>query len=305
MGVSFTPENSTSQVKEVQYRVEGNTKTAPATYGVLVTASPAYTAAGLNATIESQSPPRFEDTYKPGNVSRQQRTKVKESHRATLRTKIVNDTLLKWGMKIPGGTGTAEESMAFVKSYYVNQQETWEHFLGCLPEETSISVSNEGLLILEIQMRCSDIYETQSANGGLTTPTWATPLAGVPWKADDGGASRLQVNSINYYEMGFSITVSNRYSVTNPSENQKDLHARVVQQTGRMTLDIVRSSLAVSTDALAGTARTIVLVIKAATSTITISGATADERRGARHDPNDTNTITEPMSYTFNSLAIA
>ncbi len=306
MGLSITPSNSVDQVNPVQYHLEGNVKTAPAEYGVLDTASPGFTAAGRNALLEAVSTPRFEDTRKAGSPSRVLRTKTKEAHRAVLVTQIVNDTLLKWAMLAPNGSGTCEESFTFLKSYYVNQTLTYEIFLGCLPEEGIIRVTNDGLLQLEIQMRCSDIYETQAANGGMTTPSLATDeLSGTPWKADDGGSNRLQINSINYYEMGFSVQVSTKYSVTNPSENQKDLHARPVVQDVRGSIDVVRSSLVISNDSLAGTARNIVIVLKAATSTMTLASCVFDDRRGPKHDPNDTTTLTEPKSFTGPTVAIA
>jgi hypothetical protein len=303
---SYTSANQESVVKEVQWVTEGNIITNPELYGV-TPASAAFQGERA-ATLTWSHDPTLEETRKSGDLNRINQQLTKQIFTGTLVTKIVDDVTLKWAMNEAGGAGTMDESRTFVKSYMVDETETFEIATGCLPTRAILRLNNGAELILEVQMRAKDVSENQTADGGLTTPTWeATPLTGAPIKADDGGAGQFDYNSVDYAEAGMTIEVVHDLTLLEPSESLTPIHARAGMRSVSGSFDIQgRPDLVMRADQKAGTARALVRVISTSPSiTATFTNAVLQNYASDPHDPTAGAVLVESINFQADDLVIA
>ncbi len=307
---TFLPHNQTDQVKEPQWGYEGDFYTNIALYGV-TPASLAFAAAGPEgARLVSTTAPEIKVKRKAGSVNRIGQRLVKKKFTAQLIQKIsdnnVND--IKWAMHkaVIATANTPAFSRTYVKSYFVGTTETFEVFKGCLPESASLAINKNDELILTVDMVCNDIIETQAANGGLTTPSFATADSGTPYLASDGGTNSLLWNAVAEAEDSFSVDVTHEWSELDPAESLKTLAYKEGLRTINFSVDIPIQNLTPSTDARAVTSRAMVRVLKAAGLTATFTNAVFDPpHTGQDHDPESAGQLLYSKSGSADDVAFA
>lgn len=201
--MSFVPSTVRDIVKPLQYVEEGTTA---ALYGVTPTASPAFTAAGINVEINLDPKINSEIIRALGSEDYSDRVVTGEEYAFTLKSNMLNSTLAKYGTQAAGAAGTVGASLSFLFSKNIDGTENYTIMNGCRPISTTLSV-NRGLWQLEQTWHCKEIKD-ETTTHGLTTPTFITAIpSGSPYKHQDQ-ASPLTWNTVNYPEKSFSTTVT-------------------------------------------------------------------------------------------------
>ncbi len=247
-------------VKEPQFIAEGTTV---ALYGTTPT-NPAFTAMGQDGSIVKAADPTVAEKRIGGNVDRQEKTKTREKNSMTVKFKFLtgDEPVLAWAQNLPDGTaGTPDESRTIFWSYNDDAEvETFEQYLGCKPQTSTLTIDNEGYIILEITCSCKTItIDTTGPTLGIGS--FATANSGTPLIHNDGGTSPFVYNSVAYEQKGFSITVAFTESIQDASGTLTDLYRRPTQRTITGSIDLFKKSDVFDVDARAVTPRTATLTI--------------------------------------------
>lgn len=134
----------------------------------------------------------------------------------------VDTSLIRYGSENGNATGTAvgtiDKSLTIANSRYQN---TWgangplvETFFlrkGCKCDSITVTTTSRGMVVVEMDMIASTITQSQSANGGLTTPVWVSaPTTATPWSNLAGGCgNKLTIGGVSYPFKSASFTVNN------------------------------------------------------------------------------------------------
>jgi len=134
----------------------------------------------------------------------------------------VDTSLIRYGTENGNATGTAvgtiDKSLTIANSRYQN---TWgangplvETFFlrkGCKCDSITVTTTSRGMVVVEMDMIASTIVQSQSANGGLTTPVWVSaPTTATPWSNLAGGCgNKLTIGGVSYPFKSASFTVNN------------------------------------------------------------------------------------------------
>ena len=249
-------------VKEPQFVVEGTTV---ALYGT-TPLNPAFTAFGQNATLVKSTDPTTAEKRITGNVDRQEKTKTREKNEVTVKFLMLtgDEAVLAWAQNLPDGTaGTPDESRTLFYSYNddaVSPVETFEQFLGCKPNNSTLTIDNEGYIVLEIT--CSVKTVTIDTTGpSIGTGSFATANTGTPLIHSDGGAGPFVYNSVAYEMKGMSINVVLAESIQDASGVVTDLYRRPTQRVITGSIDLFKKSDVFDTDARAVTTQTATMTI--------------------------------------------
>lgn len=248
-------------VKEPQFIIEGTTV---ALYGV-TPVDPAFTAFGQNASLIKAADPTAAEKRISGNVDRQEKTKTREKNEVTVKFLMLtgDESALAWAQNLPNGAGTPDESRTLFWSYNddaVSPNETFEQFLGCKPNNSTLTIDNEGYIVLEIT--CSVKTITIDTTGPtLGTGSFATANSGTPLIHDDGGATPFVYDSVAYEQKGFSITVALTESIQDASGTKTDLYRRPTQRVITGSIDLFKKSDVFDADARAITPKTATLTV--------------------------------------------
>lgn len=112
-------------------------------------------------------------------------------------------------------TGTLDMSLSFLNSWFQNSAGTLtEHFQfrdGTKLDSLTLNIAR-GVVETNFNAISRTVAKPiTTADGGLTTPTYATPTTAAPWTHATGGASGqpLVIDSVNYPCYAFSVTVQN------------------------------------------------------------------------------------------------
>lgn len=141
----------------------------------------------------------------------------------------LDELLIKYGVDLPGGTGTIEKSLTFVKSQKINDVENFTLYKGCRCDSVDIEVTNDGAVEVSMTFLCREIT-TPSSTSGLTTPTFASNPTTAPWTNITPGSGPLSVNSVVYDTPSFSMSVTNNLERIKPNG---ELIAKFVEPTLR------------------------------------------------------------------------
>lgn len=104
--------------------------------------------------------------------------------------------LMAYGINDPVGTGTIAKSLSFAFSKLINGTEHFYFIKGAKTDSISIEVTKEGVMVTQSFLAREVSTPVTTANGGLTTPTWAANPTGVPWVGKDGGGSVFLYNAV-------------------------------------------------------------------------------------------------------------
>jgi hypothetical protein len=134
----------------------------------------------------------------------------------------VDTALIRYGTEMGNalGTlaGTIDKSFTLANSRYQN---TWNangplvetFFLrqGSKIDSITVTTTSRGMVVCDADLICAKITQSQSANGGLTTPTWVpSPTTATPWSNLVGGCgTKLTIGGKNYPFKSASFTVNN------------------------------------------------------------------------------------------------
>lgn len=146
----------------------------------------------------------------------------------------IDENLIKYGIDLPGGTGTIEKSLTFVKSQKVNQAGTLvEHFTiyrGCRCDSIDVEVTNDGAVEVSMTFLCREMTTPATAHGLGGTPVFAANPSTEPWTNLSPGSGPLTINAIVTDTPSWSMSVSNNLEVIKPNG---ELIAKFVEPTLR------------------------------------------------------------------------
>lgn len=246
-------------VDDPQFVVEGNTV---ATYGVTPT-DPAYTSFGQDGSMVKGIDPTVAEKRIGGNVDRQEVTKTREKNSVTVKFKMLtgDESVLAWAQNLPNGAATPDESRSLLWSYNDDAGvKTFEQFLGCKPNNSVLTIDNEGYIMLEITCSAKTIvFDTTGPTLGVGS--LATANTGTPLIHSDGGATPFTYNSVAYEMKGFTITVSLVEAIQDASGTITDLYRRPTQRVITGSVDLFKKSDVFDVDARGVVVRAASLVV--------------------------------------------
>ena len=221
-----------------QYIIEGTTV---ALYGV-TPADPTYTAFGQNATMVKDIDPTTAEKRISGNIDRQEKTKTREKNSVTVKMLFMtgDEAILAHAQNLPNGAGTPDESWSLLWSYNDDQgNETFEQFLGCKPNASTLSQDSEGYLTLEVTYSVKTVT-IDTSGPTLGSGALASVNAGTPLIHSDGGASAFVYNSVAQENKAFSITVTLTEAIQDASGTTTDLYRRPTQRVITGSIDLFK-----------------------------------------------------------------
>jgi hypothetical protein len=171
-------------------------------------------------------------------------------------------------------SGLINESISILFSVYVNGTETFILCKGSRIKEGSIALD----IGKETEITVSFTHTTiitpiTTANAGLTTPSFASLPSGAVWDWTSGGSSPVSWNATAILCKKITINIARNsksdYTLGNLDPHSSQAHGRRI--SGDFTTLWTNTTL--ETDFKAGTARTLAVVIKTGTSTITCTSS--------------------------------
>lgn len=297
--MSFVPTTARDIVKPLQYTEEGTTA---ATYGV-TPSSPTFTAAGINVEITVDPRIISEKIRALGSEDYADSVKTGENYAFSMKSKMLNTTLAKYGIQAASGTGTIGASLSFVYSKYVDGTQTYYRMVGCRPISTTISV-NRGLWDLDMTFDCQEIKDpVTTSDGGLSGMTWITSIpSGSPLTHYDQSAP-FTWNSTNYLDRSFSLTVTRDLSKLEVNGYVLAQHSRAALRNISWSAEVVQKNTSLFTDHVDQTERTHTYKIGTA-ETITLTNSRITGYRTIESGSNSDPTY-ESLSGEASAVAIA
>ena len=217
----------------------------------------------------------------------------------TLEMNLQSSTFLKYGVNSQGGgAGTIDESLSIFWSYLLNGTANYQWATGCRPNSLKLSGKVKSTIQATMDLICQDIATPTSSNP-LTTPTYATDPASVPWNFTDGAVTIAATGvDVTEIEVNFNRNLEEIYTLGStlptylPPKN-REIHG---------TLTIV-SSVATNIAALiASTSQTIVWTLKTGTSVLTLSACVLTKLSSYEQKPTDV--LYEKYAFTAKTAAL-
>ena len=278
---------------------------AEATEGTTPTASPSFTSLGAVKSAAIKINGNFVDVAQLGAedlitiVQGQQDYETQFKLSAVNSSGIITRLIGVYNYATPAGT--VNESISIVFSIYLNGTENYIFCKGSRIKEGSISMDIGKETEITVSFTHTNI-STPSSSHGLTTPTFASLPSGAVWDWIAGGTTPVSWNAAGILCKKISINIARNskpdYTLGNLDPHSSQAHGRRI--SGDFTTLWTNTTL--ETDFKAGTARTLAVILKTATSTITVTGAkiTDYSRDG---DIGSDEAIIE--SCTFRGLSVA
>jgi hypothetical protein len=262
--------SSTLFVKHPQWVVETTEGTTP-------TSSPSFTSLGAVKSASIKINGSFVDVAQLGAEDLITIVQGQQEYETSFTLSVVNATSIiarligVYNYGTP--TGTVNESISILFSLYMNGTENFIICKGSKIKEGSISMD----IGKETEVTVSFVHTTittpfSTANAGLTTPTFATLPSGAVFSYLDGGATPVSWNATGILCKKLTLNIARNsksdYTLGSIDPHSSQPHGR------RISGDLVNlwSNTTLETDFKAGTARTLAVVIKTGTSTITLTG---------------------------------
>ncbi len=249
---------------------------AETTEGTTPTASPSFTSLGAVKTASIKFNGNYVDVAQLGSedlitiIQGQQEYETSFTLTAVNKTGILTRLIDAANYGTPAGT--VNQTISIIFSIYLNGTENYILCKGSRIKEGSISMD----IGKETEITVSFIHTTittPNASHGLTTPSFASLPTGAVYGWTDGGTTPLSWNSVGQLckKVTLNINRSSKpdYTLGNLDPHSSQPHGRRI--TGDFTT--LWTSTTLEADFKAGTARTLALVLKTGTITITITGA--------------------------------
>ena len=275
-------EKTTSSVlviKPLQYVEESTEGTTP-------TASPSFTSCGLVSSLSFKIDGKFQDVAQLGAEDLLALVAGGNVYESQVKLTMTASTFLKYALNAANygtPTGTISATLSLLFSIYLNGTQNYILLKGSRAKTVTLTAEVGKPIEATIDfVHTSIIQPITTANAGLTTPTFVTTSAtATVWDWLSGGAGNVTWNSSAINAKKFSITVNRNTAPdmilgsVDPYSSQP--HARRI--SGDMTVLWTTSAGSVlETDFRARTARTLAIVLKSTTSTLTVSGAQLTDR---------------------------
>lgn len=187
---------------------------------------------------------------------------------------LISSTFLKRAVNAANfatPTGTISQTFSLVYSIYLDAIENFVFLKGCRPKSCSINMEIGKVTECSMDMVCTSITKPATSSG-LTTPTFASLASGDVWDWLDGGADPVSVNSVAQSCIKFSCNIERNtsmdFTLGNSAGFGSQPHARRIRGefTTLWTADTEETLFDASTE------HTIAVVLKSATSTLTLTG---------------------------------
>lgn len=281
-------------------------------FAIKKTASPTYTAVAITSDVT----PSIDGVPIPipiaGSHYKYAIASGGHNYGFSLSLHPLNITFLKYGTEAPNYTtpaGTSAESLQFLMQYQqalgtAAYNTLFMFFLGARPVTTNISISAQGLVEASMEWRCREVtVPTQTANGGLTTPTIPTyaSITGPVFQDSDAPQKPFIYNGIGYAVNQFTINWNNNTSAEpfNGSDLVDAVTIGGIDITGSFTTPVGQDLLmetAMAAESPVGVDCS--YTVKVGAMVINIKGMilTADDRPFA-------GTPTESMKHTYSFTA--
>ena len=249
---------------------------AEATEGTIPTASPSFTSLGAVKTASIKINGNFVDVAQLGAedlitiVQGQQDYETSFTLSAVNATGIIARLIGAYNYATP--SGLINETISIIFSIYLNGTENYIICKGSRIKEGSIAMDIGKETEITVSFTHTSIT-TPSSSHGLTTPTFASLPSGAVWDWTSGGTTPVSWNASGILCKKVTINIARNskpdYTLGNLDPHSSQAHGRRI--SGDFTTLWTNNTL--ETDFKAGTARTLAIVIKSSTSTITVTGA--------------------------------
>lgn len=278
---------------------------AELTEGTTPTASPTFVSLGAVKSTSIKINGNFVDVAQLGAEDLITIVQGQQDYETQFKLSAVNSsgiiTRLIGAYNYATPAGTINESISIVFSIYLNGTENYIFCKGSRIKEGSISMDIGKETEITVSFTHTSI-STPASSHGLTTPTFASLPTGAVWDWISGGTTPVSWNASGILCKKVSINIARNskpdYTLGNLDPHSSQAHGRRI--SGDFTTLWTNTTL--ETDFKASTARTLAVILKTATSTITVTGAkiTDYSRDG---DIGSDEAIIE--SCTFRGLSVA
>lgn len=280
---------------------------AESTEGTTPTASPSFTALGAVQTIALKINGNFVDISQIAAedlvtiIQGQQEYETQYTLHVVNATSILNRLFNAYNYSTP--TGTVNETVSILFSIPINGTTNYIICKGSRIKDGSITLEVGKPLTVTVTFTHTTI-STPNSSHGLTTPTLVTAISGTVWGWLDGGTTPVTWNSsaIDCKKITVNINRNTKpdYTLGNVDPHSSQAHGR------RISGDFATlwNTTTLETDFKAGTARTLAIVLKTATATLTCtSSKLVDYSRDTSTDSDEA--IPEQTTFRCLSAAIA
>lgn len=279
---------------------------AESTEGVTPTASPTFTALGAVKSISIKINGNFTDISQIGAedlitiIQGQQEYETQYTLSVLNATSCLNRLFNAYNYATPAGT--VNETISIIFSIYINGVENYIICKGSRIREGSVTME----VGKETEVSVTFIHTTittPSSTHGLTSPSFASTPSGSVWGWTDGGTAPVSWNAVGIDCKKITVNVNRNaksdYTLGNIDPHSSQAHARRISGD----FQVLWTGTTLETDFKAGTARTLAIVLKSSTATLTISSAKiVDYARDASAD--DDTAIAESCTFRAVSCAI-
>jgi len=286
MAITTTPQLIVRPPQYVEESTEGTTPTS----------SPSFTICGVPKSLSFKINGNFFDVTQLGDEDLVTHAQGQQEYESTLVFTLVSSTFLKYGVNDANyatPTGTVSKSLSILFSYYLNGTENFVILKGSRVKDCSINMEVGKEIEVTFNMIHTSI-STPSSSHGLTTPTLVSTASGSVWDWIAGGTTPVSWNSVAQDCKKIKIDINRNtkadHTLGNLDPHSSQPHGRRI--TGSFT--VLHTATTLETDFKAGTARTLAVVLKSATSTLTISNA---KLRSFSTEFVDEDTIVEDYDY--------
>lgn len=249
---------------------------AESTEGTTPTASPSFTSLGVVKTASIKINGNFVDIGQLASEDLISIIQGMQEYETQFTMTVVNSSSIIQRLVNSANyatpSGTVSETVSIIFSVYVNGTENYIICKGSRIKDGSISMD----VGKETEVTVSFVHTTittPNSSHSLTTPTFATLPSGAVWGWTDGGTGNVTWNSsaIDCKKITININRGSKpdYVLGNVDPHSSQPHSRRV--TGDFTNLWTATTL--ETDFKAGTARTLAIVLKSSTSTLTLTSA--------------------------------
>ena len=245
------------------------------TEGTTPTASPTFVICGVPKSLSFKINGNFFDISQLGDEDLVTQLQGQQEYESTLVFTLVNSTFLKYGVNDANyatPTGTVSKTTSILFSYYMNGTENYVILKGSRVKDCSINMEIGKEIEVTFNMVHTSI-STPNTSHSLTTPTLVSTTSGSVWDWISGGANPVSWNSAAQDCRKITVNI-NRNTKSDHTLGNLDPHSS--QPHGRRitgSFDVLHTATTLEADFKAGTARTLAIVLKSATSTLTISNS--------------------------------
>jgi Phage tail tube protein len=216
-----------------------------------------------------------------------------------------NTTLMKYGISDPNGTGTIEKSLSFAFSKIINGVENFYFIKGAKTDSITIEVTKEMVNVTQSFLAREVSSPVTTANGGLTTPSWAAVPTGIPWVGKNGGTDPFTYNSVVWDTPRFNVEVAWNLDPGQPNGHDLIKFLDPTNKDCNVDFDVWQKDATFIADLKAGARRNMTYTLNSASSAILTITNFGNEAYELEEDADSNETTIEPASGGCEDISIA